>query len=292
MTIPAAIGEARIWRDGRAILGESLWWKDDALHWCDITAGRLHRGPGSGATDGSNDTVLSFDPPLASFQPRASGGYVIALGSRVVVCDADGGAEREIARVAHTHGGIRFNEGKCDPAGEFQLGSMNITTGEPDAAVYRVTSAGARLVRGGFGTANGFEWSVDETTAYLTDTATETIYRAPWTAEAGFGELVPFISGRMHDGLTIDRDGYLWSGIYGDGVVVRISPEGEVVETVEIPAPNVTSVAFGGDDLSTLFVATARENLTEEQLEAHPQSGGVFAVDTRTAGLPVRTFAG
>lgn len=288
----AVVGSASLWRDGRAILAESLWWRDGWLHWCDITAGELHRGRPSGSVDGGDDVVLSFEPPLASFQPRSQGGYVIALDDRIVLCDPDGEDRRTIARVEHSHAGIRFNEGKCDPSGAFQVGSMNLTTGEPDAAVYRVRPHDIELVRGGFGTANGFEWSLDETVAYLTDTATETIYRAPWSVETSFGELEPFVSGRMHDGLTIDREGFLWTGIYGEGVVLRISPDGVVVETVELPAPNVTSVAFGGDDLSTLFVATARENLTEGQLDEQPLSGGIFAVPTRTSGLPVREFTG
>lgn len=284
-------GEPRPWRRTGAVLPESLWWSDGHLHWSDITAGTLHRSPADGAVDGSDDQVLSFPPPLPSFQPRASGGYVVALGDSVIVCDGSGEQRREVARTPHAHVGIRLNEGKCDPSGRFQVGSMNMTTGEPDAAIYRVDGDGAALVRGGFGTANGFEWSLDEGTAYLTDTATQTIYSAAWSAEDGFGELTRFTGGRTHDGLTIDRDGFLWSGIYGDGQVLRISPEGEVVGAIELPAPNVTSVAFGGDDLSTLFIATARENLTDEQLEQAPLSGSVFAVDTTTSGVPVRRFA-
>lgn len=169
---------------------------------------------------------------------------------------------------------------------------MNMTTGEPDAAIYRVTLEGAELVRGGFGTANGFEWSLDEATAFVTDTATTTIYRAPWSGEVGLGELTPFVSGRDHDGLTIDRDGYLWSKIYGEGSVVRISPSGDVETVLELPVPNITSVAFGGADFDTLFIATARENLTEEQLQEHPTSGGIYAIRTSTAGRPPYEFDG
>jgi sugar lactone lactonase YvrE len=279
-----------VWRRGGAVLAESLWWADGHLHWCDITSGTLHRGPWAGAEDGADDQVLSFPPPLPSFQPRTAGGYVVALGDSILVCDASGEERHEIARTPHAHAGIRLNEGKCDPSGRFQVGSMNMTTGEPDAAVYLVDGSGAETVRGGFGVANGFEWSVDERTAYLTDTGTETIYRAPWDADSGFGELESFVTGRQHDGLTIDVDGFLWSGIYGDGQVVRISPEGEVVGALDVPVPNVTSVAFGGEDLSTLFIATARENLTEEQLAESPLSGSIFAVETATRGLPVRAF--
>ncbi|THG32349.1 SMP-30/gluconolactonase/LRE family protein [Naasia lichenicola] len=290
---PAAIGHPVIWRSGGAVLAESLVWQNGSLHWCDIPLGTLHIGSDSGAVDGSDDRVIRFDPPLASFQPRAGGGFVLALGADVVVCDETGDERRVLARISHAHAGIRNNEGKVDPTGAFQVGSMNMTTGEPDAAVYRVLGDGSvSTIRGGFGTANGFEWSADGTVAYLTDTSSQTVYRAPWTAEAGPGELQPWAVGRMHDGLTLDRDGFLWSGVYGDGAVVRLSPEGDVVERVEVPAPNVTSVVFGGDDGSVLLIATARGNLSEQDLERWPLSGGIFALRTRTAGYPVRSFAG
>ncbi len=80
--------------------------------------------------------------------------------------------------------------------------------------------------------------------------------------------------------------------MYGGGRVERWSPDGEHLETVEVPAPNVTSVAFGGPDLSTLFIGTARENATEEQLERAPHSGAVFAVRTRVHGSPASAFGG
>lgn len=292
MTNLAVHGRPQLWRDARAVLAESLWWADDHLHWCDIAAGTLHRSPVDGRLDGSDDEVLEFPPPLASFQPRRGGGYVIALGEAVLVCDAGGGDRRTIAELPHAHPGMRLNEGKCDPAGRFQIGSMNIAGEDPDAAVYLVSSGGSWVVRGGFTTTNGFEWAPDDGAAFLTDTGTETIYRAAWTEADGPGELHPFATGRSFDGATLDSDGYLWAGVYGEGKVVRIDPSGEVVLEVAIPAPQVTSVAFGGDDLGTLFVATARENLTDEQLDEHPQSGGIFAVPTSVTGIPVRSFAG
>lgn len=284
--------EPVLWRDARAVLGESLWWADGYLHWCDIASGTLHRSPAAGRIDGSDDEVVEFPPPLASFQPRRAGGYVVALGETVVVCDADGGDRRAIARLPHAHSAMRLNEGKCDPAGRFQIGSMNIGGEDPNGAVYLVTPDGARVIRGGFTTTNGFEWSPEDGRAYLTDTGTETIYRAGWTEDGGPGELHRFVTGRTFDGATLDSEGFLWAGVIGGGRVVRIDPSGEIVLEIAIPAPQVTSVAFEGDYLGTLFVASARENLTDEELDEHPGSGGIFAIRTSVTGLPVRTFDG
>lgn len=291
MTDTATTGPATVFSDARAVLAESIVWDPATtrLRWTDITLGTLNTAD----ADGTVESSVPLPPPLASFQPRAGGGFVAALGDTVVVTDPDGAVEREIARVSHTTPGSRFNEGKCDPFGRFLVGSMNVTTGEPDAALYSVEADGTtRLIRGGFGVTNGMEWSDDGTVMYVTDTSASTIYRASYGPDGELGELEPFIVGSAHDGLVRDDEGCFWSAVYGGGRVERYGPDGSHLETVELPAPNVTSVAFGGPDMSTLFVGTARENLTEEQLEQSPQSGAVLAVPTRVHGFPASTFAG
>lgn len=291
MTDTATTGPATVFSDARAVLAESIVWDPVTarLRWTDITLGTLN----TAGADGTVESSVPLPPPLASFQPRAGGGFVAALGDTVVVTDPDGAVEREIARVSHTTPGSRFNEGKCDPFGRFLVGSMNVTTGEPDAALCSVEADGTtRLIRGGFGVTNGMEWSDDGTVMYVTDTSASTIYRASYGPDGELGELEPFIVGSAHDGLVRDDEGCFWSAVYGGGRVERYGPDGSHLETVELPAPNVTSVAFGGPDMSTLFVGTARENLTEEQLEQSPQSGAVLAVPTRVHGFPASTFAG
>lgn len=295
-------GLPRIFRDARAILAESIVWDPAGfVLWCDITSGLLYRCP----IDGMDDTVIELPPPLASFAPVAErsddaaarskdvaprSGYVASLGDRIVLADAVGGIQI-LARIEHAHAGLRLNEGKCDPYGRWITGSMNLTTGEPDGALYSVTADGwVRVLRGGFGVANGFEWSLDDTEMFFTDTAVKTIYRAPYSETGELGNVKVFHCGEPHDGLTIDAQGFLWGGIYGGGRVVRYTPEGVEDLMVELPAPNITSVAFGGPGMSTLFVGSARENLTEEQLEAHPLSGAIFAIDTATHGRPARHF--
>ena len=295
-------GLPRIFRDAKAILAESIVWDPAGfVLWCDITSGLLYRCP----IDGMDDTVIELPPPLASFAPAAArsddaaarsedaanrSGYVASLGDRIVLADAVGGIQI-LARIEHAHAGLRLNEGKCDPYGRWITGSMNLTTGEPDGALYSVTADGwVRVLRGGFGVANGFEWSLDDTEMFFTDTAVKTIYRAPYSETGELGNVKVFHCGEPHDGLTIDAQGFLWGGIYGGGRVVRYTPEGVEDLMVELPAPNITSVAFGGPGMSTLFVGSARENLTEEQLEAHPLSGAIFAIDTATHGRPARHF--
>jgi sugar lactone lactonase YvrE len=287
----ATTGPATVFSDAGAVLVESIVWDPAAsrLRWTDISLGTLSTSDAHGAVESS----VPLPPPLASFQPRAGGGFVAALGDSVVVTGPDGEIEREITRVEHTTAGMRFNEGKCDPFGRFLVGSMNGTTGEPDAALYAVEADGTtRVLRGGFGVTNGFEWSDDGSVMYVTDTSTSTIYRAAYGPAGELGELEPFIVGAAHDGLVRDDEGCFWSAIYGGGRVERYGPDGSHLESVELPVPNVTSVAFGGPDMSTLFVGSARENLTEAQLEQYPHSGAVLAVPTRVHGFPANTFGG
>jgi sugar lactone lactonase YvrE len=291
MTESATTGPATVFSDAGAVLVESIVWDPavERLRWADITLGTLNTSDAHGTIESS----VPLPPPLASFQPRAGGGFVAALGDTVVVTDPDGVVEREIARVEHAVAGMRFNEGKCDPFGRFLVGSMNVSSGEPDAALYSVEADGTtRVLRGGFGVTNGMEWSDDGSVMYVTDTSTSTIYRASYGPDGELGELEPFIVGAAHDGLVRDDEGCFWSAIYGGGRVERYGPDGSHLETVELPTPNVTSVAFGGPEMSTLFVGSARENATEEQLEQYPHSGAVLAVPTRVHGFPANTFGG
>ncbi len=286
-------GSPRIFRDGKAVLAESLVWDAATrdLLWCDIAAGVLYRSPLDGPADGSADTSLAVPPPLASFHRARAGGYVASLGDRIVLAADDGTILRELGTVAHAHDDMRMNEGKVDPAGRWVSGSMDTTEATADGAIYSFDADGGhRVIRDGLIVANGFEWSLDGTRMYYGDTGRETIFVADYGSDGQLGEPEVFHSGRSHDGLTIDVDGYLWSGIYGAGLVVRYAPDGREDLTIELPAPNITSVAFGGDDLSILFVASARENLAESDLREHSLSGGVFSVDTATHGKPPREF--
>lgn len=286
--------DARVFRELRSVLVESIFWDErtDELVWVDITTGLLHRARLDGAVDGSDDRVVELPPPVSAVQPATGGGFVVALKDRVALLDADGRLVRDVAATPHRHGGIRNNEGKVDPFGRFLVGGMDLTSGEPDAALFAVTADGdAALLRGGFSVANGFEWSDDGDEMYLTDTSTRTVYRAPYGSGGDpLGELTPFLAGHPSDGLTRDREGGFWNGLYGDGEVVHWSADGAVDRRHPLPVPNVTSVAFGGPDFATLFVGSGRENLTEEQLEAHPLSGSIFALDVGTRGYPPHVF--
>jgi sugar lactone lactonase YvrE len=96
----------------------------------------------------------------------------------------------------------------------------------------------------------------------------------------------------MPDGLTLDAEGGLWVALYGGGAVRRYTPAGKLETEIAVPATNVTACAFGGEDLATLFITTARQELSDDQLAAEPHAGAVFAVRPGVTGLPAHEYAG
>ena len=280
-----------VFRRVGAILAESLVWDAElrSLRWCDISTGTLYRSGLNGPQTGEKDARAMLPAPLASFHP-ARDGFVVSLGSRVVLVDAAGSFQSELASIEHSHAGMRLNEGKVDPAGRWVTGSIDLTRNQPDGAFYSVTETETRVLYGGIGAANGLEWSLDGSRVYFTDTSVGSIYTGKYTRKGEIKDVVSFHHGAPHDGLAIDLEGCLWTAEYGRGRVTRLDPGGRELLSVDLPAPNVTSVAFGGDTMSTLFVASARENLSERELAAHPLSGSIFAIDTATAGRPARVF--
>lgn len=281
-----------VFRDTRAVLVESIWWDErtDEVVWVDITAGLLHRGRLDGAVDGSDDRVVELPPPVSAVQPAPGGGYVAALKDSVVLLDADGRIEREVAPLRHRHDGMRLNEGKVDPFGRFIVGGMELTT-DGGATVWSVGIDGdVRVLGGGFGVANGMEWSDDARMMYVTDTATTTVYRGSYGPDGELGELEPFLVGRPSDGLTRASDGTFVSAFYGEGSIGRWDAAGDLVGEIALPVPNLTSVAFVGPEHDILLVGSARENLTEEQLQQHPLSGGILRLSLGVAGRGVHTF--
>ena len=118
----------------------------------------------------------------------------------------------------------------------------------------------------------------------------KSIYRAPWDPETGPGELTLLHSGDAADGAVLDDAGCLWTAVNGAGVVLRLDPEGRELERVELPAPGLSGICFGGDRGGTLFVCSSAEGMSDAERAAAPLSGAVFAVDTAVHGLPLRRF--
>ncbi len=287
--------------DVKNTLGEGPVWDDLSAHlyWLDITERTLFRfSPQSGE-------VSSWETPseFGSFAFRKKGpGIIAAAKDEVLLFDPDSGKQERLVALESDLPENRMNDGKCDAAGRFWCGSIHEISDpalrRPIASVYRVDPDHSVVrVLGDIKTSNGFAWSPDNGTMYFADTPTQIVSAFDYDLATGalsnrrtFAE-VPKSTGRP-DGAAVDVEGCLWSGHFAGGRVTRYAPDGSVVDVIALPVSNVTSCAFGGADLSTLYITTAREDLSEQELETQPEAGGLFAVDLEVGGFKMHRYGG
>jgi sugar lactone lactonase YvrE len=313
----ASTGSGQAWQVAVAQpdrLGESPFWhpQERMLYWVDIPALQIRR------CDTRGGAVESWAMPSepGCIAPAASGGLAIALRDGIYRARAWGGELALIARCDHDPRTTRFNDGKADPLGRMWAGTMD----EPrDATRAQLYSIDCRPDNGQGGrplvevkardatTANGLAWSADRRTVYWTDTPSHAIQAWDWDAQsnamsnhrifrqfppkpAGWQPGDPGYGGRP-DGASVDAHGNYWCAMYEGGRVLQLSPAGDVLQDIPVPAMCPTMPCFGGPGLTTLFVTTARDKRPANELERFPDSGCVFSMRVEVAGLPVNLFA-
>ncbi|MBW8911166.1 MAG: SMP-30/gluconolactonase/LRE family protein [Sphingomonas sp.] len=193
--------------------------------------------------------------------------------------------------------GMHFNDGKCDPAGRFWVGTRASDGSPGGGALYRVDQE-RRVTRidTGFDVPNGLGWSPDGRSFYLIDTIPRLLYRYDFDVADGA------ISNRaiLHrfedtagkpDGMAVDRDGHIWCAMWDGGGIARLAPDGKQVAWLPTPCQRPTSCAFGGDDLRTLFVTTATYGLDPAD-PRFGEAGSILAFRIDVTGLPVAPFGG
>jgi sugar lactone lactonase YvrE len=282
--------------DIKASLGECPVWSgaEQVLYWVDINAPSLNRyDPASG-----RNTAMPMPESIGSFALRRAGGFVVALRSGFWLAGPDGALQRRVAEAPYDPADHRFNDGRCDPQGRFLAGSMNERRDASTASLMRLDADFAQTrILGEMTISNGLAFSPDGRTMYHTDTPTQVIHAYDYDAVSGTPSdprvLARFTdAGDRPDGGAVDRDGCYWSALYHGGSVVRISPDGRTVTRFPVPAMCPTMCAFGGPDLRTLYVTSARQRRSADELAALPFSGGLFAMAVDVPGLPEPAFAG
>ena len=287
-----------------ARLGESPFWHPDeaALYWCDIPGRALHRWVP--ATARHDAWALDAEP-----------GCVVPLpGGRLLLAQRDGlwrfnpadGARQRLAPPPYDPKQERFNDGKADPQGRLWVGTVYEPRTAPRAALYRWSGGVMQRMAGDVTVSNGLAFSPDGRTMYWSDTTSHRIYaldfdgsdgtlsrqrvfaefalRAPGADLAGYG-------GRP-DGAAVDVEGAYWVAMYEGQRLLRLSPGGERLCEVPLPVRCPTMPCFGGADLRTLYVTTAREGRPPEELAAQPLAGCVLALAVDVPGLPVNFARG
>jgi sugar lactone lactonase YvrE len=275
-------------------LGESPVWsvREQALYWVDLRAPALHSyDPASGAERRWTMPELIGGVVLAE-----EGKLVVALRTGLHAFDPATGTLSPLLRIEPESANNRLNETKCDRRGRLWTSSMRDFGAATTGSLYRVDAdlTATRLL-GDITIPNGICWSPDGATLYFADTADERIRGYDFDAVTGTLGAMRIVVERgvlpgRPDGATVDADGCLWSARYGGGAVVRIDPRGRADRVLRLPVSQVSSCAFGGSDLATLFVTTSRQRMSPAQLAVEPHAGALFAVDVGVAGLPELSF--
>jgi sugar lactone lactonase YvrE len=298
-------------------LGESPFWHPDEqmLYWIDIPGKLIHRlNVFMGTTQ---SWAMPSEPgsmaPARDGQGNASG-LVVALRDGIYRAREWGGPLQLLAKATYNTATTRFNDGKADPCGRFWAGTMYEPRDVASAQLFsldcRNGQAPVLALKADHATiANGLAWSPGKDTVYWSDTTSHTIRAWDWdpetsamTTERIFKQWagkpdgwqagqpgMPAYGGRP-DGAAVDVQGNYYAAMFEGGRVLKLSPAGEVLQDIAVPALCPTMPCFGGDDLKTLYLTTARHNRSAAELHTWPGSGCVFSMQVDVPGLPVNFF--
>jgi sugar lactone lactonase YvrE len=273
--------------------GECPFWdyRTSRLLWMDVLAGELH------ALTPSGTACLHTLPGRVAtvVRRRASGGFVVALESSLVAANDDF-AEFEPIAVLPTRGGIRTNDGTCDPLGGLAIGTMAYDETPYSGMVYRVTPQHEVVTLVNSVTiSNGVQWSADGDRVFYIDTPTRRVdvFDFDWESGAWRNRRVHIQIPRkcgFPDGMAIDEEDGLWIAMWGSGMVHHYDASGRFAESVLVPGVSqVSACAFGGPGLQDLYITTSRVGL---ERGSEPDAGALFAVTTGSRGKILTEFAG
>jgi sugar lactone lactonase YvrE len=284
----------------RDLCGESPLWDETAkcLYWTDINGFAIRRFvPATGEVKS-----WKFDAPVTALALTSLDGWLIAaVGGRLLFWTADRDRRVEFVAVERDWPKHRLNDGAADPEGNFWIGSMANNVA-PDGSevkaesftgsLYRVTPDGDVSVRDrDFGITNTVVWSPDRSTFYCACTIRNVIWVYDYVAGDANSDVrnrrvfVEKHGAGLPDGSAMDEEGFVWNCRWGGKGILRIAPNGEVVEKIEMPVTNVTNCTFGERGGRTLFVTTASMGAESEDL-----AGGLFAMQVPVPGTPVGKF--
>ena len=295
----------------RSQLGESPFWHphEKCLYWCDILGFSINAW--NPATGQHRQWPTPSDPGCCA--PTHDGQLVIGLRDGFWLLNTTSGAFTLLAALPaaqHDTTRMRLNDGRCDTAGRFWAGSVITPRTAPDAALWRLEATpdgyAVQYMAGDNFTANGLAFSPDDKVLYWANTPEHRIdrfdfdvatgaitRRAPWVQFALQTEGQPGQPyGGRPDGASVDVQGNYWVAMYEGASVLQLSPTGAVLQRIAVPVQCPTMVCFGGEDLRTLYITSARAGRPTQEQDATIAAGSLFSLRVGVEGLPVNFFGG
>ena len=280
-----------------SLLGESPLWHPDEqlLYWCDIPGRRLNRW--QPVTGEHRHWDFPFEPSCCV--PLLGGGLLLAMRDGLWRFDPESGERSPVAEPPYDPARQRFNDGKADVQGRFWVGTIDDRRA-PEAALYRLADGRLQSIAEGITVSNGLAFAPDGRTMYWADTQSHVVWA--FDSDPGNGNLSrrrvfqrfalraegqPLAAyGGRPDGATVDAEGAYWVAMFEGQRLLRFSPEGVLLAELPLPVRCPTMPCFGGPDLKTLYITTARANRPAEELAAQPLAGCVLQLRVDVPGLP------
>lgn len=276
-------GEGPVWDE----VGRVLWWTD-------IPGKRLHRLD----PDTQAHQVFAMPGRVGCFALRREGGLVLAMENGFATWDPATNALTNMAEPERGMSHHRFNDGRCDRRGRFLAGSMNTARTGPTGQLWSLGANGTTMrLAGEVTVANGLAFSPDNKTLYWADSPAERVYAFDYDIDSGAATnrrvwLSKSEAPGRPDGGAVDSEGCYWSARWVGNAVVRFTPQGKIDQIIKLPVARVTMCAFGGADFKDLYITTAWEGMSAEELAREPLAGGLFVTRVSVPGLPEPRFAG
>lgn len=281
-----------------AIIGEGVIWdeKKQILYWVDITGKKVFiYNPRTGENRG-----IDVGHDVGTIVVRESGGVMLAVNDGFASLDTESEELKLIADPESDMPNNRFNDGKCDPAGRFWAGTMSYDKARGAGSLYRMdTDMSVHRMVDNVTISNGIVWSLDNRILYFIDSVNRTIDAFDYDQSTGniSNRRVAVSTDKKYgfpDGMALDEEGLLWVAHFGGGCVCRWNPDtGELAHKINIPqASQTTACTFGGDNFNELYITSACEDMTDEDLKGEPLAGSLFKVDVDVKGAPTFAFQG
>jgi len=286
--------EVRCLLEKRSVLGEGPIWRprENSLYWIDLKAPAIY----------CFDVITRQNRQIPAALGKTIGGMVFARDGRMIVVDGEG--VHELTAAGHRNllvnpesdqVGNAFNDAKCDPKGRLWSGTADIGETRPSGSLYVIEGQGrtpgrVRRIDSAIICSNGPAFAPDGRRAYFTDSFAQEIYSYDVDLDTGLiSERKSFFrcspDAGYPDGMTVDSEGYLWCCNWDGWSVTRYAPGGEIDRVLKVPVPRPTSVCFGGPRMDQLFITSASDGLSADQLREAPLSGSLFVCEPGVRGL-------